>query len=208
MKFKVINGLTWPDRCHVHQDKFVDNLIIFKSFPIELLSRINLFLLKEGLDPFLHNAVPGFSLPNHPFHYVNHIMFPPNIFQKIDYEIFKKKEEAELYSLTKPLVSYMTEQINLKFKNSVPVYSEINILNPNISIGRHTDHHQGVGVNFRMHMVLSTNDLVEFIIEGKKYYFPQGSCFIFNNTKEHEVYNRHPELSRIHLIVDFSVKST
>jgi hypothetical protein len=210
MKYKIINGLPWPDRWHIYQDQFVDNLIIFESFPIALLSPINLFLLKKELDPFLYKEFTKkrFANPKNPFHKVNLIRFPINIFQEVNYEIFKNLEAIELYRLTKPLVDFMTKQINSKFKNYVPAYSEISILNPNFTLGRHTDQHPVVGSDFRMHLVLSTNDLVEFIIEDKKNYFPQGSCFIFDNTREHEVYNRHPELSRTHLIVDFTVKST
>jgi hypothetical protein len=199
-KLKNINGLAWPDIHHHYQDYFDDNLIMFESCPVESLSNINSFLSKKNLDPLLSSR---FANPRHPFNKVNHIVFPVNRLQKVNYEMFETLLDAELYSLTVPLVNFMTKQINLKFKNYVPFAAEINILNPTVSIGRHTDHHPGVGYDFRMHLVLSTNDLVEFCIEDKQHYFSQGSCFVFNNTKEHEVHNNHPTLSRTHLIVDF-----
>ena len=191
MKVKYINGMPWPDIDHHYQDYFNDNLIMFESCPIEFLSDINSLISKRNLEP-LRNW-DRFSNPKHPFHTVNHI--PLGRFETLS--------GTELYCLTLPLVNFMTNQINLKFKNYVPAFGEINTLKPTVSIGRHTDAHIGIGYNFRMHLVLSTNDLVEFTIDNKIYYFPQGSCFIFDNTKEHEVHNNHTTLSRTHLIVDF-----
>ena len=193
--------MAWPDRDHHYQDYFNDNLIMFESCPIELLSDINSLLSKKNLDPLLDNR---FSDPKHPFNKVNHM--PIHEFQKVNYEMFETLLGTELYCLTLPLVNFMTKQINVKFKNYIPAFGEINTLKPTVSIGRHTDEHMGIGYNFRMHLVLSTNDLVEFIIDNKIHYFPQGSCFIFDNTKEHEVHNNHPTLSRTHLIVDFCKK--
>jgi hypothetical protein len=205
MKSKIINGSHWPDIDHKFNNYFSNNLITFDHYPTNNLKEINNFIADGKNLRLIINRSETLIRFNglHPFNKVDHVSISVN---KSNYNQKLNIHRFNFYTLIDPLINFLTDQINLKFKNYIPRSAELNVLKPNTSIGRHTDAHPGSGIDFRMHMVLSTNNLVEFTIDNKIYYFPQGSCFIFDNTKEHEVHNNHSTLSRTHLIVDFCKK--
>lgn len=186
----------------VNQDHFIDNFIFFDSYPVEKLKDINEFL--EG------NVIPYFT--PYDVHKIlilkscNQILFPEFCFVNRAYNDIP--EWKEICNIVNPLVEFMTESVNSKFENHYPCHAEINIILPGSSMALHADDHFGVGEDYRTHLVLSTNDLVRFIVENKSTTLHQGTCFIFDNTKKHAVYNNHTSLSRAHLVIDYSTKFT
>jgi len=187
----------------INQEEFIDNFIFFDSYPIEKLKDINEFL--EGdITPFL------MTYEQHKILVIkscNQILFPEFCFINGAYkEIAGWKEICDMVN---PLVEYMTGQVHSKFENHYPCHAEINIIPPGSVITLHADDHLDVGEDYRTHLVLSTNDLVRFIVEGKPATnLFQGTCFIFDNLKKHAVYNNHASLPRAHLVIDYSTKMT
>lgn len=186
----------------IDRDQFVDNFIFLDSYPIEKLKGIDAFLNNTDLTPYItpprtHKIIVIKS--------INQILFPEFCFINKEYE--QLDEWKDLCSIVNPLVEFMSKQVDSKFKNHYPCHAEINSMPPNTKILKHKDDHYGVGIDYRVHLVLETNDDVEFIVEGNALSLPKGSCFIFDNSKLHEVHNNHSLLSRTHLVIDYSTST-
>ena len=75
----------------------------------------------------------------------------------------------------------------------------INRLMPGAKVLRHSD---GKDLYYsRYHVVLETNDDVEFLCGDETANMKAGECWWFNNSEEHEVTNN-GKTQRIHLIAD------
>ena len=192
------------------REHFVDNFIFFDPHPIEELTKLELLLNSMNIKPFARNdefAEKNRDDTQHAFYGVNQLRFPDFVF-KHDHNFKKRRDTLEMHwkefvLIFDPLIEFMTNQINLKFPLHYPAGAEINIMPPGEVIKPHSDDHWGVGKDYRMHLVISTNNLVRFTIQDKDKHLPQGTCFIFDNSKVHSVVNKHDSLSRIHLVVDF-----
>lgn len=182
-----------------------DNFIFFDPYPVEQLEELNYFLKNGELSSVIIDTENSYhKVPE--FKEINHIFFPVGIFIE---SIYKKiKGWSEIGDLVNPLVEFMSNQVNSRFENHYPIEVQLNIMPPGTSILKHKDTHPGVGIDYRTHLVLSTNDLVEFIVEDNMITLPQGTCFAFDNSKLHEVHNNHVSLSRTHLIIDFKFFET
>ena len=197
---------------HDLREHFVDNFIFFDPHPIEKLTKLELFLNSINIELFQRNdafAKHARVEQKNAFYGVNQIRFPDFIFA---HDRNFKKRRADLENHWKefvltfdPVIEFMTNQINSKFPPHYPAGAEINILPPGGAIKLHIDDHFGVGKDYRMHLVISTNDLVMFTVQNKDRHLPQGTCFIFDNSKIHSVANKHDSLSRMHLVVDFKL---
>ena len=184
---------------------FEDNFIMFDPYPVSQLADINNFFDSNNLTTFIAES-NSFSY-RQIFGSAKQIKFPTEIFVH-DQTITSRRNDLsddwnELLCLLDPIVSFMTTQINSKFEQHYSLFSEINIMPPGSHIKAHYDQHEGVGKNYRMHLVLSTNSCVKFLVEGKNKMLPQGTCFVFDNSKKHEVINSHLSKSRTHLVIDF-----
>jgi hypothetical protein len=182
---------------------FVDNFIFFDSYPVNKISVVAQWLSNSNLDryyradDFAHNAK---HYEEHNFHGITQIVFPDYVFADNN----ASPDWKGLCNVIRPLVEFMYQQIS-KFGRFRPKHVEINIMPPGSQIKKHCDDMEGVGSDYRMHLVLCTNDSVEFTVEDKSRHLPQGTCFAFDNSKAHEVVNRHAQLTRIHLVIDFEL---
>ena len=77
-------------------------------------------------------------------------------------------------------------------------------LNPRSRISPHQDGGESMLRSHRYHVALTTNDLVEFEIDGKTQHFAAGEIWEINNRLTHAVRNESDE-SRIHIILDYVV---
>lgn len=66
----------------------------------------------------------------------------------------------------------------------------------------HTDTHQSFRAGHRIHVPITTNPRVRFIIDGQPYQFKVGEAYEINNQKEHAVSNKGKE-DRITFIFDY-----
>ncbi len=71
------------------------------------------------------------------------------------------------------------------------------------SIPPHVDLPPYFSKSLRIHVPVETNDQVWMFAQGKAYQMMPGEIWALNNSGQHAVWNRHPYLSRTHLIADF-----
>ena len=67
----------------------------------------------------------------------------------------------------------------------------------------HIDRAPYFSKSIRIHVAIETNDQVWMYCAGRAYQMRPGEIWALNNTAQHGVWNRHPSLSRTHLICDF-----
>jgi hypothetical protein len=72
-------------------------------------------------------------------------------------------------------------------------------------ISPHVDALKSFHMGHRIHLPITTNDAVRFMIEGKPYNFEVGSAYEINNQKSHSVMNMSKE-DRISFIFDYVPK--
>lgn len=85
----------------------------------------------------------------------------------------------------------------------MPFGAELNLVYPGAKISPHADNHFYSNYATRCHVVLETNNEIEFIFgNGESPKFKLGNSFIFNNKRKHEIYNK-GSTNRLHLVVDF-----
>jgi hypothetical protein len=182
---------------------FVDNFIFFDSYPVDKLSLVEQWLDNNQLDDFYRNddfgRNPMFG-DGSAFYGTKQILFPKFIFYNKNYT----DEWQDLCTIIEPLIAFMQDQISA-FGTYQPKQVELNIMPPGTVIKPHVDNHLGVGEDYRMHIVIDTNEAVEFIVEDRINHLTQGTCFAFDNSKMHSVTNGHDSVSRIHLVVDFKL---
>ncbi len=77
-------------------------------------------------------------------------------------------------------------------------------LSPRSTIAPHQDGGYSMLRSHRYHVALTTNNLVEFEIDGKVQHFAAGEIWEINNRHTHAVRNQSDE-SRIHVILDYVV---
>lgn len=70
------------------------------------------------------------------------------------------------------------------------------------TIKPHTDRHQSFHCGHRIHIPITTNPRVRFMIDGKPYQFKIGEAYEINNQKKHSVMNKGKE-DRITFIFDY-----
>lgn len=225
---EVIDTTNNPNR-----SSFTDSFIFFKPYPIEKLEEINRYLETTDLSPFsiIHKKVE-FPKMNWLWNRIDQILFRDYSFINKAYsknsfkndflyfwEKFYKQDDRiytneeiddvvkkwqELSEVIYPLVEYMRDQLNAKFPGHEPRTVFLNIMPPNTKVHKHSDTQEGVGIDYRVTIVLSTNDASELIVEGKGTHLPQGTCFAFDNSTIHEFHNNHLTQPRTHLVIDFS----
>lgn len=74
-------------------------------------------------------------------------------------------------------------------------------LKPGGEIGAHVDRGNFLTKCHRIHLPLVTHEKVEYMIDGKSYFWKKGTLFEFNNTLVHGVKNNSP-IYRIHLVIN------
>lgn len=116
---------------------------------------------------------------------------------------FPKRHRLEhwtpLCNIVSPLIEFMKSQLT---EECEPIGAEINVLPPKVNILRHYDVHPLTNETYRVHIVLCTNKESLMISDTESKHWPQGSCFIFDNSKYHSVENNGTS-PRAHLVVDF-----
>jgi hypothetical protein len=181
---------------------FVDNFIFFNSYPVEKLSAIVKWLTDNQLNDFYRNDDFSQQQQNTIIWYgTQQIVFPKYVFYNKNYTT----KWQDFCTIIEPLVEFMQKQMSVLGEYQ-PWQVEINMMPPGTVIKPHIDNHVGVGEDYRVHIVISTNDAVEFFVDDKVKHFPQGTCFAFDNSKVHSVINNHKSLSRMHLVVDFKLR--
>ncbi len=70
------------------------------------------------------------------------------------------------------------------------------------TITSHTDHHQSFHQSHRIHVPITTNNKVRFMIDGRPYRMKVGEAYEINNQKRHGVINSGDE-DRITFIFDY-----
>jgi hypothetical protein len=70
------------------------------------------------------------------------------------------------------------------------------------SIKPHLDHHPSFHCGHRIHVPITTNPRVRFMIDGRPYQFQVGQVYELNNQKQHSVMNKGEE-DRITFIFDY-----
>ena len=110
----------------------------------------------------------------------------------IDYNLI----QSELGKLSEDLI-----------KSVLPFYPQkqiskamLALMPPNTQIGEHIDSNILKKVH-RIHIPIITHPKCIFNIDGNDYYFREGYCFEFDNTRPHFVQNN-SNISRIHLMLD------
>jgi hypothetical protein len=71
------------------------------------------------------------------------------------------------------------------------------------TIAPHKDGLPYFSKTLRIHVPVETNDQVRMLCAGCAYQMRPGEIWVLNNSADHGVWNRHPSLSRTHLICDF-----
>ena len=66
----------------------------------------------------------------------------------------------------------------------------------------HFDKHPSFHIGHRIHVPITTNSRVRFMIDGKPYRFEVGKAYELNNQKQHSVMNKGNE-DRITFIFDY-----
>ena len=109
-----------------------------------------------------------------------------------DYSLINSKLGKLSENLIKSVLSfYPQKQISKTMLALMP---------PNTQIGKHTD--SGIlKKSHRIHIPIITHPECIFNIDGNDYYFKEGYCFEFDNTRPHFVQNN-SNISRIHLMLD------
>jgi Aspartyl/Asparaginyl beta-hydroxylase len=67
----------------------------------------------------------------------------------------------------------------------------------------HIDRSPYFSKTLRIHLPVETNESVWMLCAGQAYQMLPGEIWALNNSAQHGVWNRHPSLSRTHLICDF-----
>jgi hypothetical protein len=75
-------------------------------------------------------------------------------------------------------------------------------LEPGGFIIPHTDKHPSFHNGHRIHIPISTNSKVRFMIDGRPYQFEIGNVYEINNQMKHSVVNK-GESSRVNFIFDY-----
>jgi hypothetical protein len=78
-------------------------------------------------------------------------------------------------------------------------------LGPGMSIDEHIDCAYGFNVSHRIHVPLTTNDDVYFIIGGQRCIMEVGKAYEIDNKRLHKVSNK-GETDRVHLLFDIFIK--
>jgi hypothetical protein len=69
-------------------------------------------------------------------------------------------------------------------------------------VSRHVDKSPSAAVPHKLHIPVTTNPQVRFLIGDGDYFLPRGRAYEVNNRKPHEVRNP-SECDRVHLIFDY-----
>lgn len=73
---------------------------------------------------------------------------------------------------------------------------------PGAKISPHSDTHPSFHIGHRIHIPITTNPRVRFMIDGRPYSFKPGFAYEINNQRNHSVMNKGTE-DRIHFIFDY-----
>jgi len=108
-------------------------------------------------------------------------------------------QQAIMYRLAKPLFDHAGQQLG---DNFLFWGAELNSVPPDVKVASHYDKHFYSDYTTRVHIVLKTNDQVDFIFENSQHHFNEGECFVFNNKLVHSIENKGSD-HRLHLVMDF-----
>lgn len=106
---------------------------------------------------------------------------------------------AKLYEIAAPLIAHANKQLG---NNFLFWGAELNSVPPGASVMKHFDRHFYADYATRVHIVLQTNDNVDFQFETLNHNFKEGECFLFNNKLLHAIQNN-GQTDRLHLVMDF-----
>jgi|LauGreDrversion4_1035100.scaffolds.fasta_scaffold00612_19 hypothetical protein len=197
----------------------MDNFNVKTGKMFHLLQHVSLPLIHPVLD-FLEEDLTNFKKDNKTrggfFDGSTFIRFPNATFVDdsaiYDYlyntnfcgiKSFPKRHRLEQWDLlcdiVSPLIAFMKSQLT---EECEPIGAEINVLPPGVNILPHVDRHPLLNETYRVHIVLCTNEKTFMIGDLIPTHWPQGSCFIFDNTIRHGVENNGSS-PRAHLVVDF-----
>jgi hypothetical protein len=187
----------------------IPKLELFKSIPVDELKEVTDFLQIEDLSEHASSLeqlkqIRGEGL--YAFGGSTLLCFPKKVFCDRNYRLNPNLNDRVL-DIVYPLVAFMWKQLT-EFSNKefYPCFAEINIMPPNSEISTHSDSVEGIGIYPRVHLVLFSNDNVDFVVDNTTYHLPTGTCFVFNNSLLHSVVNHSAFFSRAHLVVDFAPK--
>ena len=124
-------------------------------------------------------------------------------YQDLNTEEIIGKEQSDLYEQAKPLFDHIATQLGNEY---LMWGAELNSVPAGSTVKPHCDRHFYSDYTTRVHVVLKTNDDVEFVFENQTKNFKEGECFIFNNKLTHGIINN-GITARLHLVVDFVPRS-
>jgi hypothetical protein len=187
----------------------IPKLKLFKSIPVDQLKEVTDFLQTEDLTEHASNVeqlkqIRGDGM--YAFGGSTLLCFPEGVFCDRNYRSNPNLNDRVL-DIMYPLVAFMWDQLT-EFSNEAfyPCFAEINVMPPGSEISTHADNVKGIGIYPRVHLVLFSNEDVDFIVDNTTYHLLTGTCFVFNNCLLHSVINRSACFSRAHLVVDFAPK--
>jgi hypothetical protein len=176
-------------------------LEIMEPYPLEQIIPVEKWLKNTDLTPYFgDNARRGWR-----YQFTGSLYIPfTRYLSRLDYK--ESAEWTEFCERIFPLIEYMQRQISKqRGREYKPKVAEINILPAGGRILPHVDQASGSDIMERVHLVLYTNHNALFTIDNKTKHFPQGSCFVFDNTVLHDVVNNSTTSDRAHLVVDFGL---
>lgn len=111
-------------------------------------------------------------------------------------------KEHPLWPIAMAEVEKLERYYNADVKHAV-----LHILEPGQGIANHTDTSDMFAYTHRIHLPITTDPAVKFVIDGGEYHFPAGRFFELNNKLMHSVENN-SNVIRIHLVMDLLPKET
>jgi hypothetical protein len=107
------------------------------------------------------------------------------------------------FELFEPCINPLLARFETIFGGGYPVRIIVPRLFPRATITAHADGGHSLPFVHRIHMPLTTNPQVEFVVGGETRQIAEGEIWEINNTRIHSVRNR-GMATRIHLIVDWT----
>jgi len=111
-------------------------------------------------------------------------------------------KEHPLWPIAMAEVEKLERYYNADVKHAV-----LHGLEPGKNIANHTDHSDVFAYAHRVHLPITTDPAIKFVIDGEEYNFPAGQFFELNNKVPHSVFNN-SNVFRVHLVMDLLPKET
>ena len=141
------------------------------------------------------------TFPPHRFTQTIPLLFDPDFRHE---NPTRQSKFAAFESELRPVFEFLA---NMYGRDGMSVRCILTRLAPGLRIPRHRDDGFSLCYSHRIHIPISSNDSVFFMVGGEEIAMKEGEVWEINNVREHAVRND-GETSRIHLIVDWAPAMT